>query len=1268
MAKNKCVELTNLVSNNVNEATAAYRRNVEGLVNDLFGYDSYIIPKLSGEYKLEKKALAAWKKMKSNLVNQLMENGAPNYNIYQPDYYLDSIKDYIQKQAKIYGSPETLWKEVSPRRILAISKLVNKLINLQRTRWGKKLPWLERAFLPATMFAMRIDPLGYIHNFAMEAVNLLENSRQSSAKWRSEYKEINSDFIQIVRNIAESTRNEKGYIPIEYFINGKEDVPDKDGKRWVYYGAKQNAEGDTVHIVSEDHDEPQQELPGNQFDPHVVTEALINKYVFELTNDMMSGQARYVNWLDDPDEIDNQWIKDNVIDKIAVKTSEDKRSGIKETHQTTFNGVEYTYVLVPREGEEQWNGYILRHKTEDGRVIDYWGQKNIDNPNKHKMEQLSKGPFRQGFFKSDDHKTYGKFYDIRTKRVDKTDREKGWNFNNLGQRWLKNQPSNDIIFARTKSKDPRMQSRMLFKVLSDLSAMYKDISQEAVLMGMREEEDLNEWLATGKDDESRISRALKKYLPAVDANNLMEQLDEVFAINKNFWVDAQGAIHTPNTIFNPMLYSYAPVIYDNEAHDEMLQEAIEDLEERIGIGQYAEGETEELLKQRLREFQLTQTRKYPRGQEDLIADLENKLNTSSSIRNARSTIIASRNVHLKHRAQYTDLTRRRRDPGVHGAYLTRMYYGLYKNRLMLTMLETMENLATKAPSADVFKENMQWVINRARIAFHDPASYGGIGKWNYSYDKIAELMNSIPLSHGKWDAESTMKFMTWTKGMMSGALLGASGAMINRTQTMNTFIGVGLKYTSRAWRILRNQDPSFPLAKAEAIIDNAGTDEVTNMFMDMMAHGTPISLKDAGLIEIPGIPVQVPTPTWVTFLKLIRANRQTFIDKGIPEIDKGLIRIELERINKIKSELEQQRQKIALMEKKHPSAKVRSTLKALKKEEGRLIEESQKRDVSYVRKTFVDLLMTPKKDNNYKALKAKLLHILGDVTENRLRRMIAWKLSWWPEGFAPELFTFTEGERFMRKHSAIAALLMAQELGQLGAKKELITKETIDEKTGMKQMIEVEDIFLTPTAARIARNAVANEMFGMSIPHLGEAFNGFGAQLGLYKAYPLNQMIHDWKVFETFMAGNVHWTEAFGRLTTASAHMVKKAWDSFQTGREFRYNPKDPTLDHEAIQVLRLMGSRVAASAAAVVMEGTRLFRFVLRSPFVRQFNSMIRGAENPALAITFRVMINAMIMASLDDDELLTGEWTEISWDLMRLFLPVFITLPASLIQDYIE
>ena len=174
--------------------------------------------------------------------------------------------------------------------------------------------------------------------------------------------------------------------------------------------------------------------------------------------------------------------------------------------------------------------------------------------------------------------------------------------------------------------------------------------------------------------------------------------------------------------------------------------------------------------------------------------------------------------------------------------------------------------------------------------------------------------------------------------------------------------------------------------------------------------------------------------------------------------------------------------------------------------------------------------------------------------------------------------------------------------------------------------------------------------------------------MGLYKAYPLQQMIHDWKILQTFMAGNVHWTEALPRLATASSHMVKKAWTYLEKGQTKDYNPSDPGVDQEAAQILRLLGTRVAASLAAVVMENIRMFRFILRSPFVRQFNSMIRGAENPMLAITFRVMLNALIISALDDDEILEGEWTEISWDLMRLFLPVFLTLPANLIVDWVE
>jgi hypothetical protein len=62
----------------------------------------------------------------------------------------------------------------------------------------------------------------------------------------------------------------------------------------------------------------------------------------------------------------------------------------------------------------------------------------------------------------------------------------------------------------------------------------------------------------------------------------------------------------------------------------------------------------------------------------------------------------------------------------------------------------------------------------------------------------------------------------------------------------------------------------------------------------------------------------------------------------------------------------------------------------------------------------------------------------------------------------------------------------------------------------------------------------------------------------------------------------------------------------------------------------------------------------------------MIRGGENPVLGLLLRIGTNALIMLTLDPDDDEESSMIGISWDIMRLLLPVFFTLPLHLITSW--
>jgi hypothetical protein len=348
--------------------------------------------------------------------------------------------------------------------------------------------------------------------------------------------------------------------------------------------------------------------------------------------------------------------------------------------------------------------------------------------------------------------------------------------------------------------------------------------------------------------------------------------------------------------------------------------------------------------------------------------------------------------------------------------------------------------------------------------------------------------------------------------------------------------------------------------------------------------------------------------------------------------------------------------------------KFNTFMKTVRAEEKRLSDPTSRENARRVRELYLDILLTPKSQNNRKYLEAKFKKLMIGVTDNRLKRMVAWKLSWWFPGMGKELFTMTEGERSMRKQTVITALLTAGEAGVLGEIDfDDVENIMIDSGDGKMVAVPVPVAYLSDTAKNIARNAVNNTMFGMSGIHLGEAFAGMGQQIGLYKAYPLQQMLHDHNVLKTFFAGGLgeQWhsrqIDNSARIMKAVATLAKNSWKGIP------YDPNSAA-DHEAIAVVRFVALRVAATIVSIILEMLPFFRTFMRNGFTMQFTSMIRGGENPAVAIGLRLLINGLLMASMDDDEFLQGDMGMVGWDIARLFFPVFLTLPINLVTNWVD
>jgi len=291
------------------------------------------------------------------------------------------------------------------------------------------------------------------------------------------------------------------------------------------------------------------------------------------------------------------------------------------------------------------------------------------------------------------------------------------------------------------------------------------------------------------------------------------------------------------------------------------------------------------------------------------------------------------------------------------------------------------------------------------------------------------------------------------------------------------------------------------------------------------------------------------------------------------------------------------------------------------------------------RAQYFDILSTTKNENTEKILTARYRKLMGKVSEDKIKAAVAWKLSYWWEGWGEKGFTFTEGEREMRRKTAIMALLDADEAGVLGSGK---------------------DRFKSADAVRIARNAVYLTMFGMSPVHLGEAFHGLGRMLFQYKSYPLQQALHDYDIAKAFHEGN-KFGEGIPRLVNTLWNGARKA--GFKaTGKIEKAQTIES--DPEAWAFMRFLFTRVMASTIATSIHLMPFIRIFMRGNLGFALRNQIRSMENPTIGIPMRLMAWFILLAmNWDDDKEEEKTKKTILDRLSYLLLPVLIT---SIYRDW--
>ena len=435
----KCPENTATTLSAEDARNLGIEMDVRGAVADLIGNEDRVALKWKNGTALEARAYAAWIRLRDGLVEQLMNNtkiaGQENY---RSNSYLKMIQDYVQKQLKVQAHPSTLFEQANPHRIIAVANLVQGLIKLQNSRFGKKLnPW-ERAFLPVTMFAMRTDPFGYVYKYAVRATNVHEDSRQAASPYKDKYHKIMASYIRNLENsLAMLPFVSPDHIYSNRPISGLDDIDENDPfvreegiagmvtknkQPIIYFGTIERADTTRVHLVLNDKTGIKEELPFNMLSRETINRAVVDKYSNELTNDIMHGQARHVTWRDQVSK-EHKPIIERMFRVMNFKSEVDKKDaekGMPDLHFTQIGDTKINYVMlrdgvietnlagekqVTIQGEEKYSAYIVSMQKSGEKRQNFF----VNNTNPiESIRSQGRNRLRDGFYRTQDYRTYGK--------------------------------------------------------------------------------------------------------------------------------------------------------------------------------------------------------------------------------------------------------------------------------------------------------------------------------------------------------------------------------------------------------------------------------------------------------------------------------------------------------------------------------------------------------------------------------------------------------------------------------------------------------------------------------------------------------------------------------------------------------------------------------------------------------------------------------------------------------------------------------------------
>ena len=1115
----------------------------------------------------------------------------------------------------------------------------------------------ERALYPPGLLMMSADRFGTVSKLIEAAQDITDKTIQSYAHYSAAMESTMDGFKINFDNMVS-----QGKIDMDNPIDGISGLYDSDGLPITIIKREKDKAGRTSYIVSYDDiidEETEQNIQERLYPSQLSHEKqkgffanipsslgfktkyveftdeeyhnlVRSKYGEELVNDLLHGQTRYFIpvGVAERNERDTEIIKHALARRKERSTyAEEKNVDLSATDERTYKSADpdiqlspdglHEYLIIKQEvpsgGRETYTVHLLRAK--DNATSDW---QNVVYSDTH--SNTIKKIIQQGYYKAQQEHTYGY---RQGKGETARNSEGNWYIRNVNKRkeikyqpykafgnyqYLQNQPEEAMMLDRTESTS---EMNNVWDVVKEYRFQYENIY-----------DDIRDFARRNNKDAIRVRQAIqvemsKKINPATNKKYtedeitqwIDENIHQLGGIESKIY-EGKFGLSTSDSFFERIGDNYAPVIFDRHTLDIMMDDAILSLSDKLAGALDDETKAEyQKAKDRIEQISLLMVR---RGISDWGED----------IRQAAST------VHTEHREQWTSNLKRRKDYNVHTEYLDKTFRNLHRNALINQMVSTMH----KNMKLEEFMPTdiTDYLVNRVKLTLGHKDTINRIPTlrgWNeVSNEEVANWMNTwFPksLKGGRvFDEESAEKLFLTINGLFSGRFLGVGGAMGNRTQIVNPLIQYGFSTWNDAVKKLSGKRKDY----WQGVVEGTGVLNLLNMFNEIMLDGGEVDFWDFGyypfsdkvLKNIIGGSLPVPGQNMVHWAKLVTKGKDNFIKNGHFSVDRVLLKMLFREKSKLKrGEIAYLRELGGLLERFDTHEKWQEEYDGIDS----ITDPDLKAELYEKRDAYWSLLTTEKAENRRDVIEERMRRLIGDVADHKFKKMVTWKLSWWFGAKDKDLFTFTGGEQQMRSETALTAMLHSKNMGLLGGEQ------------------SSQDVYKTPAAKKIARDAVYQMMFGMSPVWLGEAFSGVGRSVMQYKSYTLFQMIHDSNIVQNFRDTNLSTGDAFVRLY--------KSLDSKST-------------DVESQAFMRLLGTRGVATMFGVLSSiAPIMWKIVGRSTGV---SKIIRSAENPAFALAARMIVWSVLIGmgfSDEDEEKMREDWGN---RLIFMLLPVLL---GSIMRD---